>query len=67
MFSSRVITASKAVRGVRFNSTVAKASAVASGAVSKASGKFIMSFDPLESFFFSLVAVYMSVCTFMSN
>lgn len=39
MYSSRIIAASKAIRGVRFNSTAAKATAAATGVASKVSGK----------------------------
>lgn len=42
MYRARIFTASAQVaRGVRYNSTAAKASAAASGVVSKASGMYI--------------------------
>jgi len=41
MFRSTLLSATKTtVRGVRYNSTAAKATAAASGIVNKASGKF---------------------------
>lgn len=52
MFTSRIISATKAARGVRFNSTAAKATAAASGVVSKASGKFYCHFLWLSAFRF---------------
>ena len=43
MFRSTLLSATKTtVRGVRYNSTAAKATAAASGIVNKASGKFFL-------------------------